>query len=142
MRVATKALKILVCHHPLIEMKDAAVTGGVHRGADAVRILAQAGVDLILTGHTHNPFAMPVFDSQRGLYAVGAGHAVALRTRGTRAGFSTIEVDADTIKVSSLAWTGTEFETATLWELPRRALSSPAADLPLFDPAETVLSYK
>ena len=35
MRVATKALKVLVCHHPLIETKAAAVTGGVYRGAAA-----------------------------------------------------------------------------------------------------------
>ncbi len=60
MRVATKALKILVCHHPLIETKDAVVAGGVYRGAIAAGILAEAGVDLILTGHVHNPFAVAI----------------------------------------------------------------------------------
>lgn len=140
MRVATKALKILVCHHPLVETKDAVVMGGVYRGAVAAGILAEAGVDLILTGHVHNPFAIAVFDVERGVYAVGAG-TLSLRTRGTRPGFSTIEADADTIKVSSLAWTGSEFETATRWTLSRR-VSPPVADLKVFDPLNPTLSYK
>lgn len=129
MHVATHALKVLVCHHPLIEMKHAAVTGGVYRGGAAARILAAAGVDLILTGHVHDPFAMPVFDAQHGLYAVGGG-TLSLRTRGTRAGFTTIEADANSINVASLAWTGSEFETATVWTLPRRAAPSVGAARP------------
>ena len=120
MRVATRALKVLVCHHPLVEPEHAAVTGGVHRGAAAARILADAGVDLILTGHVHDPFAIPVSGAQGCAYAVGAG-TLSLRTRETRAGFSVIEADAETIRVRSLAWTGSEFETEAVWALARRA---------------------
>ena len=57
MKAAKAALKVLVCHHPLIESSCVGVTGGVHRGEAAARILAEAGVDLVLTGHVHNPFA-------------------------------------------------------------------------------------
>jgi 3',5'-cyclic AMP phosphodiesterase CpdA len=124
MRLATRALKVLVCHHPLIEPDDAAVTGGVHHGAEAARILAEAGVDLILTGHVHDPFALPVSGGQGRAYAVGAG-TLSLRTRETPAGFSVIEADADTIRVSSLTWTGTEFHPAAVWTLARRAPPSP-----------------
>lgn len=135
-RVATKALKVMVCHHPLIEPGDASVTGGVRYGAEAAGILAEAGVDLILTGHVHDPFALSVSGAEAGgqeggktrnperAYAVGAG-TLSLRTRATPAGFSLIDVDADTIKVSSLIWTGSDFHPATVWTLPRRAQLPP-----------------
>jgi 3',5'-cyclic AMP phosphodiesterase CpdA len=73
MRVATKALKVFVCHRPVIEMKNTPVTGGVHRGAAAARIMAEGGVDLILTGHAHVPFAANGFSAEGGCYVVGAG---------------------------------------------------------------------
>ena len=47
MKAAKAALKVLVCHHPLIESSCVGVTGGVHRGEAAARILAEAGVDLV-----------------------------------------------------------------------------------------------
>ena len=46
MKAAKAALKVLVCHHPLIESRCFAVTGGVYRGEAAARIIAEAGVDL------------------------------------------------------------------------------------------------
>ena len=146
MRVATKALKVLVCHHPLIAPDATAVTGGVHRGAEAARILAETGVDLILTGHAHEPFAIAVpapsaiGDVQGGdqegvqgrTYAVGAG-TLSLRTRETQAGFSVIEANADTIRVSSLTWTGAEFHPEAVWTLARRAQPSPIGHFNAFE---------
>lgn len=144
MRIATRALKVMVCHHPLIEPVDATVTGGVHHGAEAARILAEAGVDLILTGHVHDPFALSVSGAEAGgheggkassherAYAVGAG-TLSLRTRATLAGFSLIDIDADTIKVSSLTWTGSDFHPAAVWTLPRRA---PLPPVKLFNSSE------
>ena len=141
MRIATRALKVMVCHHPLIEPDDAAVTGGVRHGAEAASILAEAGIDLILTGHVHDPFALSVSgaqaieraSSQERAYAVGAG-TLSLRTRKTPAGFSVVEADADTIKVRSLTWTGSDFHPAAEWKLPRRAPLSPVK---LFDSTAT-----
>ncbi len=52
------SLKVFACHHPLIDTAGMPVTGGVHRGAAAAAQLARAQVDLILTGHVHNPFAL------------------------------------------------------------------------------------
>ena len=50
------ALRVLACHHPLIEMRGAPMTGEVRRGETAAHIFAEAGVDLIMTGHVHVPF--------------------------------------------------------------------------------------
>ena len=116
----SKALKVLVCHHPLVEMRNAVVSGGVHRGSAAAGILAAAGVDLILTGHVHNPFAFKIRFPEELSYAIGAG-TLSLRTRGTPAGFSIIVADAETIRMTALGWTGANFEPFMRWTAPRHA---------------------
>ncbi len=119
MRSAPNALKVFVCHHALVETEGAAVTSGVHRGGAAARILAEAGVDLILSGHVHHSFVLPLPFGEGRSYAVGAG-TLSLRTRGAPASFSTIEADADAIKVMVLKWSGAVFEPGAVWTLPRR----------------------
>ncbi len=136
MRLATKALKVVVCHHPLIEPTTDTVTGDVSNGAAAAQSLAEAGVDLILSGHAHDPFAIALGGAGRRPqgppYAIGAG-TLSLRTRETRPGFSVIETDADTIKVSALAWTGEKFEPEAVWTLPRRPTPAPTRLLKVID---------
>ena len=116
---APDGLRVISCHHPLVEAAGAPVTGGVHRGAEAAAILAEGGVDLILTGHVHNPFAVPLPTGDHLTYAVGAG-TLSLRTRGTPPGFNTIEWSADAVSVTAQAWTGARFEPFRTWSLPRR----------------------
>jgi predicted phosphodiesterase len=111
-------LNIFACHHPLIDLDGAPVTGGVHRGVAAAKILAAGSVDLILTGHVHNPFALMLPGGAGRAYAVGAG-TLSLRTRGTPPGFSTIEASADQMKVVALGWDGAAFDVFKTWDLPR-----------------------
>jgi hypothetical protein len=113
------ALRLFACHHPLVDLKGAPVTGGVRRGPTAAAMLAAMGVELILTGHVHNPFVLPLSEAQPGCYAVGAG-TLSLRTRGTPASFSTISVDEARIEATALGWTGARFEPLQSWSLPRR----------------------
>lgn len=122
MKRTKAALKVLVCHHPLIETEYVTVSGGVHRGEAAALLLADAGIDLILTGHVHNPFAVLLPYPGGMTYAVGGG-TLSLRTRGTPEGFSVIEADAVRIKISALAWSGSAFEPFLSWSLPRRSWS-------------------
>ena len=119
------ALKVFSCHHPLVDIAGAPVTGGVHRGAAAAAMLAASGVELVLTGHVHNPFVLPLPEAEPGCYAIGAG-TLSLRTRGTPAGFSTIVVDEARIEVAALGWTGTRFEPEQAWSLTRRPPAQPA----------------
>jgi 3',5'-cyclic AMP phosphodiesterase CpdA len=112
------ALRVFACHHPLIDIVGAPVTGGVHRGERAAVILADEGVDLILSGHVHNPFVLPVPGAAPGRYAIGAG-TLSQRVRGTPASFSLITADATTIGVTVQAWTGERFEPGQTWSLPR-----------------------
>jgi 3',5'-cyclic AMP phosphodiesterase CpdA len=109
--------RVFVCHHPLIDLKDAPVTGGVRRGDRAAAMLADAGVELILTGHVHVPFALPLMART---YAVGAG-TLSQRTRAAAPpSFTTIAITDSAFEVEVQAWTGERFELAQAWRLPRR----------------------
>ncbi len=112
-------LKVVACHHPLVEALDSPVTGGVHRGDDAAQILARGGVDLILTGHVHNPFVSALPFGDRHTYAVGAG-TLSLRLRGAPVSFNDITLKGDCITVVAMGWSGSEFSPYRTWAVPRR----------------------
>ena len=112
-------LRVFACHHPLTEITGGPMTGRVHGGPAATRRLTEAKADLILTGHVHTPFAHPVAFGDGKTYAVGAG-TLSVRLRGAPPGFNLIEVDAETIAVTALGWTGARLEAQKTWGLPRR----------------------
>lgn len=122
-----ESLRVFACHHPLVEVVGAPVTGGVHRGAVAAAALNHGGVDLILTGHVHNPFAVVLPYGDHLTYAVGAG-TLSLRTRGTPAGLSLLTADQGCVRVTALGWAGAGFETYRTWTLPRRVRPSVPED--------------
>jgi 3',5'-cyclic AMP phosphodiesterase CpdA len=113
-----QTLKVFACHHPLIDLDGAPVTGGVRRGARAAAMLVEAGVELVLTGHVHNPFVLPLGQGRRASYAVGAG-TLSQRLRGAPAGFTTIVADALRIEVTSLGWIENRFQPVDFWTLAR-----------------------
>jgi 3',5'-cyclic AMP phosphodiesterase CpdA len=116
---APGALRVVVCHHPLVEATGAPVTGGVHRGEAAAAILSAGAVDAILTGHVHNPFATPLAYADARTYAIGAG-TLSLRLRGAPASFNRLSANEDTLMVEAMGWTGSRFEPYRTWALPRR----------------------
>lgn len=119
-------LRVFACHHPLIDVEGAPVSGGVHRGDAATRVLCEADVDLILTGHLHNPFARPLPYGGGCSYIAGAG-TLSRRTRGIPASFSVIEAAHDTLSIVAQAWTGSHFEPFRTWAFPRRREAGPEA---------------
>ncbi len=114
-----RALKIIACHHPLIEMDNTPMTGGVKYGCDAAEIFADAGVDLVLTGHVHVPFALEIPVADHRSHGVGAG-TLSLRERGVSASFNHIDWDDMDIRVAAKNWTGSAFETGPNWRYKRR----------------------
>ena len=113
-------LRILACHHPLVEMIDAPMSGDVKRGDRAARIFAEAGVDLITTGHVHVPFALPIDMSERRCYAIGCGTLSVRERDGYPPSFNRIEWDAQTITVTVVKWDGLGFVDGESWSLKRR----------------------
>jgi 3',5'-cyclic AMP phosphodiesterase CpdA len=113
------ALRVALCHHPLSEVTGGPMTGEVHGGDEAAAILAEGGVDVILTGHVHTPFALQLPVADRRTYAVGAA-TLSLRERGAPAGFNIVDWDKGCIKVVAHGWTGSHFEVQKTWSLDRR----------------------
>lgn len=118
-RAPREAARIVVCHHPLAEMIGGPMTARVWGGAAAAKAFAEAGVDLVLSGHIHAPFAWPYPHADRRTYAVGAG-TLSVRERGTPPGFNVVELERATIRIAALSWTGSHFEPYRTWSLDRR----------------------
>jgi 3',5'-cyclic AMP phosphodiesterase CpdA len=114
-------VRVFACHHPLIDLEGSPVTGGVHGGALAAELLAAAGVELVLTGHVHVPFALPLTTAGPACYAVGAG-TLSGRLRGAPASFTTIVMTELAFEVTVQAWTGEQFEAGDARRLVRAAL--------------------
>ena len=113
------AARILVCHHPLIEMVGGPMTARVWGGEAAARAFAQARVDLVLSGHIHAPFVWPYPFADGRTYAVGAS-TLSVRERGAPAGFNVVEIERAAIRIAALAWTGSHFEPSRTWSVERR----------------------
>jgi 3',5'-cyclic AMP phosphodiesterase CpdA len=117
------SLRVMACHHPLVDTVKAPVSGGVHRGHLAAERLAAQGIDVILSGHVHNPFADPLPHGDGKTYLVGAG-TLSKRLRGVPASFNCMTVEPGCVHVVALAWGGSSFEPYRTWQLPRRERAS------------------
>jgi 3',5'-cyclic AMP phosphodiesterase CpdA len=112
-------LRLFACHHPLLFLPGAPVEGGVRCGPEAVSQLVGAGVDLILSGHVHNPFVIALPQAGPGRWAIGAG-TLSRRLRGTPASYTTIVAGDEIYEVTAHGWTGGRFEPFEIWRLPTR----------------------
>nr|WP_293348139.1 metallophosphoesterase [Phenylobacterium sp.] len=113
-------LRIVVVHHPLVEMMGGPMTARVWGGEKAAETFAAARVDLVLSGHIHAPFAWPYPHRDGRTYAVGAG-TLSVRERGVPPGYNEVEVEDGCIRVTALAWKGSHYEPYRTWALDRRA---------------------
>lgn len=123
-----ESVRVIACHHPLVEMIGGPMTGRVWGGEAAARAFARARVDLVLSGHIHAPFAWPYPYEDARTYAVGSG-TLSVRERGVPPGFNVVEIDGAAIRIAALAWTGSHYEPYRTWSLDRRDARSghPAA---------------
>jgi 3',5'-cyclic AMP phosphodiesterase CpdA len=113
-------VRLVVCHHPLMEMIGGPMTARVWGGRDAARAFSEARVDVVLSGHIHAPFTWPYPYGDGRTYAVGAG-TLSIRERGVPAGFNVVEIEGAAIRIAALGWTGSHFEPYRTWSLDRRA---------------------
>ena len=119
--VPEDAVRIVACHHPLIEMVGGPMTARVWGGPSAALAFAQGGVDLVLSGHIHAPFTWPYPCGDGRTYGVGAG-TLSIRERGTPPGFNVIDIDRAAIRIAALSWTGSHYEPYRTWNVDRRAV--------------------
>lgn len=80
-------LRVVVTHQPVAVTRAQDEKNLLHGRERAVTRWARAGADLILGGHIHLPYVLPLHDTFAGLprrmWAVQAGTALSSRTRGT-----------------------------------------------------------
>ena len=80
-RAQTGQLRVVVVHHP-VAVQTAGESHNLLRGhAIALRRWAAAGADLVMGGHIHLPYTMPLPGLARPMWAVQAGTSVSRRVR-------------------------------------------------------------
>jgi 3',5'-cyclic AMP phosphodiesterase CpdA len=113
--------RIVVCHHPLMEMIGGPMTAKVWGGEAAAAAFAEARVDLVLSGHIHAPFTWPYPFADGKTYAVGAG-TLSVRERGVPPGFNVVEIEGSAIRIAALCWGGSKYEPYRTWSVDRRPI--------------------
>ena len=93
-QVAPPSLKIVACHHPLIEAATAS-TASTRGGAAALAALARAGADVVLSGHVHDAFDIVVETGGRPIRLVGAG-TLSERVRSTPPSYNRLDYAPET----------------------------------------------
>jgi len=90
-------LRIFVLHHHLLPVPGTGRERNiVHDAGDTLECLQRAGVNLVLTGHKHVPYAWKL----ESLFVVNAGTVSSLRLRGnTRPCYNVIEFNGKKIEV-------------------------------------------
>ena len=91
------ALAIVACHHPLIRTGFIG-HGDTRGGADALALLAEAGVDAVLSGHVHDAFDVAHHEAGRVVRLVGAG-TLSERLRTTPPSFNELRIEAGRLEV-------------------------------------------
>lgn len=88
--------RVVAGHHPLFSPEAGKGRSRTRGATTATRILADAGVDLVLSGHLHQAFAL-AFERPDGgkSWHVGASTALSKRTRDEPAGFNVIDLDEE-----------------------------------------------
>ncbi|MFP3554570.1 metallophosphoesterase [Paraburkholderia sp. SIMBA_049] len=83
-RATRLQLRVVVTHHPVASVAAEDTRNLLHGREPAIRRWAQAGADLIVGGHIHLPYVLPLasrMDIARPVWAVQAGTAVSTRIR-------------------------------------------------------------
>ncbi len=89
--------RVFVLHHHLLPIPGTGRERNVvHDAGDTLEVLQQAGVNLVLSGHKHVPYAWRLED----LFVVNAGTVSSLRLRGnTRPCYNVVEISSDEVHV-------------------------------------------
>ena len=74
-------LRVVVVHQPIDVMREEDLPNRLHNHAAAQQAWAAAGADVVMGGHIHLPYVMPLPGLARPLWAVQAGTAVSSRVR-------------------------------------------------------------
>lgn len=116
-RLATAGprLKVVVTHHPFIPSPLSPGAGiDLGRAAQALAVLEQFKVDLLLAGHLHHGYAGDTrthfASATRSIISVQAGTAISRRVRHEPNAFNWITLSPDEMQVETQVWDGRAFQ--------------------------------
>jgi 3',5'-cyclic AMP phosphodiesterase CpdA len=91
-------IKIVACHHPLLDKEGLESQGKTLRGREALQALAEAGAHAVLSGHVHDPFDIEHVVAGKTIRKIGAG-TLSERTRSTPPSFNELRVENGVLHV-------------------------------------------
>lgn len=92
-------LKIVTCHHPLIDTSAMTKRSRTLGGEKALAALSAAGADVVLSGHVHDPFDIRHPVGGRAVRLIGAG-TLSERVRSTAPSFNELVLSHGTLDVA------------------------------------------
>jgi 3',5'-cyclic AMP phosphodiesterase CpdA len=112
---AGQRVKIVVTHHPFLPPPGDVGIDLVGRAAQAITLLDEHNVDLLLAGHLHRGYAGDIRThypaARRAMIAVQAGTAISRRMRAGEANaYNLIQVERKHIMIEVRAWDGAAFK--------------------------------
>ena len=111
--------KAVAAHHPLMKVPDSPRAEPVRRAELVLSAFAECGVDLIMSGHIHQSYAIETEVEGQRMLAIGAPTALSSRTRGEANGFWIIEAGAAAIDCTLWLRDERNFQPASALSFPR-----------------------
>lgn len=103
--------RIVATHHPLLPIEGFPRAKPVRRALQAVSMLTEQKVDMLVCGHIHQTYAVPVAQPGGTVIAVGAPTALSTRMRGEPNGFWLIDVLQGCFRLALHRFDGDGFAT-------------------------------
>jgi 3',5'-cyclic AMP phosphodiesterase CpdA len=105
--------KIVFTHHPFLPPPDAPSTRLVGRAIRALRVLEDAGVDLLLAGHLHRAYSGDIMTHhahvRRSILVAQASTATSTRLREEPNAYNLITLDRPDLSFEVRSWEGARF---------------------------------
>ncbi len=111
-------VRIFVCHHPLVNVKNAPIDTVVWGSTELMQVLEDQQVDAVLTGHIHHASILP-YESKRGPVMVGSASATSTRLRRQSNGYNLLRIKPDSIDIELIHWDGASHVLLEALSLPR-----------------------
>ncbi|MDB2438316.1 metallophosphoesterase [Hellea sp.] len=118
-----ETLKMIAVHHPLIYPDVSPLQVTTKNGEAAVKMLSDANIDAVLSGHVHAPFLIERDPGRTSLLSIGSG-TLSTRMRGKPASFNHIEIDDTHLSVTAIDWIDDNYVRAKSWTKRRDALDA------------------